>query len=249
MIEKDKIRKYDFITSLVLILLSCLILIGAFGMPRKGSYGGVQNMWYVSPALMPMIIGFGLLLLSLILLANSITTGGAKQFMDDMKHRESGIPIKTQRVIVLVLMLFNFIYMMIPRVDFFLSISFFLLTVVGTFYIEQLQLMKKITVIQIVWTLFLLLLAVTGLDKVLSGFFSYTLDIIGILVYGYTLRACFTLTRDDETERKHLKTVIWVALLTPSILCPLFRYVLLVPLPVEGLIFDRIFNSIYYLLR
>ena len=30
-------------------------------MPMKDSFGGVMNVWYVSPALLPMIIGFAII--------------------------------------------------------------------------------------------------------------------------------------------------------------------------------------------
>ncbi|MCF7934710.1 MAG: hypothetical protein K9M84_09695 [Spirochaetia bacterium] len=247
MIEKEQIRKYDFISSIVLIIVSCIILIGAFRMPMQGSFAGVQNQWYVSPALMPLIIGFGLLLLSLVLLLNSFISGGVSLFFQDLKKydRSAGMNEKTLRVIMLVLMLFNYIYLMIPRVDFFLSTSLFLLCVVGVFYIEHGRLAARITSIELIWTLVLLVLAVSGLFERSR----YVYDLLGMVVYASVVWFFIRYTADDPDQRRRVKTTILVALLTPGIICPLFRYMLLVPLPVEGIIFDGIFNSIYYLVR
>ena len=66
-------RGADIVIGIIFIILGVLILIGAFQMPLKDSYGGVESVWYVSPALMPLIIG-----VVMILLAVTITMFGIK---------------------------------------------------------------------------------------------------------------------------------------------------------------------------
>lgn len=251
MIDKENIRKYDFISSIILIIFSLLIIKGATGMPMEGSYGGVQNQWYVSPALLPLIIGFGLLLLSLVLLANSIITGGAKQFIAAAKtwKRSAKLSESTVRVLVTVLMLFNLIYILIPRVDFFIALTFFLLSVMGIFYIDDEKIIKKVALIVTIWTLISLLLVLTGISAKIFQGPALLLDVYSLIMYFHVLITLIRSTKGNAEYRKKFKTILIISLIVPTILCPLFRYVLLVPLPVEGLIFDRIFNSIYYALR
>ncbi|MCP3868621.1 MAG: hypothetical protein GY703_11085 [Gammaproteobacteria bacterium] len=60
--EKAHLRRLDFRTGILLSLLAIGIIWEASGYPISDSYGGVQNVWYVSPALFPLLVG-GLLLL------------------------------------------------------------------------------------------------------------------------------------------------------------------------------------------
>ena len=72
--DVKSLRKADFWTSIVLFALGVAMFIGATTFPMTDSYGGVQNVWYVSPALFPMIIASTLVILSLVLFANAIMT-------------------------------------------------------------------------------------------------------------------------------------------------------------------------------
>jgi hypothetical protein len=57
MMEKDKLRKADIFSGSLVVLLGLFIISQAFGMPMKDSWGGVQNVWFVSPALFPLLVG------------------------------------------------------------------------------------------------------------------------------------------------------------------------------------------------
>lgn len=54
--KKKELRKADFITSILLLLFSVWVIMETLKMPMKDTFGGVQNVWYVSPALFPLII-------------------------------------------------------------------------------------------------------------------------------------------------------------------------------------------------
>lgn len=266
--DKVTMRKRDFITSLILICTSIGILIGASRMPMKGNYGGVQNAWYVSPALLPLIIGIGLLILSCILLINSIVSKGAKGVIDDVvafaskKNRhtasnsdsvENSAKLANQisqfRVSIVVLEFFILIFLLIPRVDFLISLIFFLLSVMGMFYLNQATLFRNVAKLLIAWTLILGSIAWSNLDVLLVQTFEFTLDII---VFVMTVSIYIVLRKEaikDAEIKKKLRIVLLLSIAVPVIVTAVFRYALLVPLPVEGLFFDRICNSIYYALR
>ncbi len=268
MIDKDAMRKRDFITSLVLICISIGILVGASRMPMKGNYGGVQNVWYVSPALMPLIIGSGLLILSTVLLINSIVSNGAKRAIGDIQafvkrkpfssvfsmgqeqgSAESVAHFATYRVLLVVLEFFILIFLLIPNVDFLISLIFFLMGIMGMFYLDRIVLFLKVGTFLAAWTLVLCILMWSGLATMLVGVFEFTLD---ILVFLLTVALYVIMRKEavkDPSLKKKLKIVTLLSIFVPLLVTVVFRYFLLVPMPVEGLFFDRICNSIYYSLR
>ena len=54
MLEKEKLRKADIFSGLAIFLFGLFMVLMASEMPMKDSWGGVQNVWYVSPALFPL---------------------------------------------------------------------------------------------------------------------------------------------------------------------------------------------------
>ena len=92
--EKKELRKADFITSVLLLLFSIWMLIETFKMPMKDTFGGVQNVWYVSPALFPLIISIFISVLGIALFIHSIKSGGAKYFLDSIFMARLRCPYK-----------------------------------------------------------------------------------------------------------------------------------------------------------
>jgi len=75
--DKDQLRKADFKTGVFLIAFCLWYLVITFVfMPFKETYGGVENVWYVSPWIFPAVILTLLLLLSLVLTINAILSRG-----------------------------------------------------------------------------------------------------------------------------------------------------------------------------
>lgn len=247
--EEKKLRQYDFITAVGLILFSVWELLQAFKMPMKESYGGVQSEWYVSPALLPLVIGGGFILLGTVLLINSIKAGGAASFMEAVKKRgKIKLNEPTRRVITVVFALVSFIYLLIPNVDFFLSIALFLFYIATAFYPDNDDFRRRITLQFTIGMGVLLMLIVTGLDDILKGILTYNLDILALLFFIYL--NFFSRIKGNKfgIPRKLIRQVTLVSLIVPLILCPLFRYFLLVPLPVEGGII-KLMNLVYYAVR
>jgi hypothetical protein len=232
--ENEKLRRADFVTGIILILFGLFILSQALQMPMKDTYGGVTNVWYVSPALMPMIVSITILIMSSMLLVHSVRTGGARFFFETVSHYRFGVSDGGFRFLSILLAIVSFVYLFIPRVDFFLDITLFLLYFVAIFYFDDIVLLKKISVFYLIGSLVMLAISVFGLDATLHKLFSYTLDvatllyIVGLWVFERTL-----IGHDTELRRK-LRTTLILSIVVPLVLCPVFKYALLVPLPYEG---------------
>lgn len=247
--EAKKLRQYDFLTSILLILFGAWDLFETLKMPMKDSYGGVETVWYVSPALFPLFIGVAILLLGTVLLINSIKTGGAADFIESAKEiGKSKLNNETIRVLTVVLALGSFVYILIPNIDFFLSITLFLTFLCTAFYPDHDDFRKKYTYNYLAGTGVLLILIMTGLSNVLNSILKYNMDILGLIFIIYINIMGRRLARGYNVPVKLLRQVTIVSVAVPLILCPLFRYFLLVPLPVEGGII-KLMNLLYYTLR
>jgi hypothetical protein len=96
----------------------------------------------------------------------------------------------------------------------------------------------------------ILLLALSGLDKKLVTLFVYSLDIIATLMIASIVILLAVLVRKSGKAeyRKKLGQAMWMSFLTPIFLVPLFRFMLRVPLPVEGAVVNFM-SEIYYMFR
>ncbi len=247
--EDKKLRQYDFVTALVLILFSIWELLATMQMPMKESYGGVQNSWYVSPALLPLIVGLGILVLGTVLLINSIVTGGAKSFIESIKNSSKMvITEETKRIFTVLLALFSFIFILIPNIDFYLSINMFLLFITVAFYPDVEEYRKKITGQYFIASIVLAVIVFSPLGGIIKGVLKYNLDILVLLYIIYFNINSRILAKKYEIPAKSFRALTLVSIIVPLILCPLFRYFLLVPLPVEGGII-KLMNLLYYTIR
>ncbi len=245
MLEGKPLRRADFITGIILILFSLWMLIETFQMPMRDTYGGVENVWYVSPALLPLIIGIGLLILGVILLIHSIKLGGAHYFFETCKQYTNLLSESNYRFIAILIMLITFVYLFLPRFDFFLSILLFLFVFISVFYFEDRQIFNRLVLGYIAGCIFFILVYSTGLHPILINYYVYTMDLI-LFVY-FLFLAAYTkllIQRKSEYQRSYIITLS-VSFLVPLILCPIFKYALLVPLPVEGIVIEFM-NQIRY---
>ena len=85
MIEKDKLRKADVYSGAVIFLFGLWIVLQALKMPMKDSWGGVQNVWYVSPALFPLFVGSMIMLLGALLTRTALKRIGFKEFKNTVR--------------------------------------------------------------------------------------------------------------------------------------------------------------------
>lgn len=252
MIEKTRLRGLDLITSIIFFLLAIYILVGAMGMPLKDSFAGVDSVWYVSPALLPIIIGIAMLLLSATIFSNALKDGGwnallaiiseskNKKLLSDANIRYAGVLVP----------LIAMVYINITRIDFFITVVLYLIFTISVFHIDDLQIMRKMVYLYTGEMLFLVFLAVFGLDSKLKAFFPYSLDILAIVFIFSIITVLVILCQKEGSSvyRKKLSQAIFMSFLTPIFIVPLFRFMLRVPLPVEGVVVNAM-SALYYLFR
>ena len=248
MMETKKLRQADFITSILLILFGVWVLFEAFQMPMKGTYGGVKNAWYVSPALLPLIIGGAVFLLGIVLLMTAIRAGGASDCIQTIRSYTPKTNVQIERFAAIVLAFVVLVYLFIPRVDFFLSIWFFLSYLIIAFYSDSHKILRRLTVTYAVVSIIFLILFCCGLAEILNNGFKYSTDVVALisilLFHGYAIKMSIG---SSELKKKYMISAI-ISILVPLVLAPVFRFALLVPLPNEGGIID-LMSLIYYSVR
>jgi len=245
--KKKELRKADFITSILLLLFSLWIIMETLKMPMKDTFGGVQNVWYVSPALFPLIISIFIMVLGAVLFFHSIKTGGAKYFLDNFSLRYKGLSEKNIRFIGILLALFSFVYLNIPRIDFFISVTLFLTYFISVFYFDDKDLLKKLTLFYFIGSIIFIILFVFDISKIINSYYEYFIDILALFFYLSYVIYNWVNVKSSRIFKKRLIVSLLVSLVVPLVLCPTFRYFLLVPLPKEGLIIQFMHNIYYFL--
>ena len=74
-----------------IILLGLAVLFGASQMPVKGTYGGVTNVWYVSPAVLPILIGILIIVFSIGIFIRAVKHGGHKEIIQFFLEKAKGL--------------------------------------------------------------------------------------------------------------------------------------------------------------
>jgi len=253
MMEKAKLRGADLITSALFFLLAVWIIAEAFTMPLKDSYAGVDSVWYVSPALMPLIIGGAMMLLSIAIFVHAMRNGGLESLKSIWAGRDKSglLSDKNIRYASVLVPLVSLVYMNLTRIDFFLSIVLYLEFTITVFYIDDLAIMRKTFYVYFAEMLLILILAVFKIDKALMGLFNYSVDILAIvMIIIITVLLVSQIKKSGEPSyAKKFRSALWMTYLTPLFLVPIFRYMLRVPLPREGAIVDLMSLAYYSLVR
>jgi hypothetical protein len=247
--DKVELRKKDFITSLILIAFGIfMILCTIIEIPMKDSWGGVMNVWFVSPGLFPVCIGGLLIIMGMVLCRRAMKDGGAKKFIEDLSRRAEGSPGKTLRFLGILLVIVAYVYLYIPRIDYFLSTMFTLFVFITLFYLDRPDLLKKFFIFYLIGCLLFLIAFFVGIDKQLNERFLYFMDILVFLFFlTYIVYSRLLIWGDRVLKRKWNLSII-MSIVPSLILIPSFKYFLLVPLPVEGG-FIELMNIVRYALR
>ena len=246
MLQEKRLRQADFVTSIVLFAFGVWVLLQAFQMPMRDTYGGVRNVWYVSPALFPLVVGIGISILSVALLVHSIRVGGAANALQSIRSFAPKLTETGVRFIAILVAISTFVYVLIPRVDFVLSIALFLSFFVHAFSFEDFATLKTSLIIYGAMCLAILVLFWTGFAEATSDYFA--VDVIALLAT-IGINIWFRKKargRADLVSRFRVGLVVLVV--TPLFLAPVFRFLLFVPLPHEGGIV-QLMQLVYYSLR
>ena len=229
-----RMRRADFWTSLIFFGIAAGMIGSAMTMPLKESFAGVQNAWYVSPALLPLMIAGGLLILATTLLCNAIRTGGASAAFASLGRWAEASRDAAARMLVSIAMITGYVFGLIPRVDYVIATALFLQVFIAAFYVGRKEIMRLQT------ASFLLVVAPAFVADLFGVYPSpgtaprYGLDLIVLLIgFGLGLVTWRRLAPDPIGRRRFAITIavsIVVALLTSVS----FKFGLLVPLPAEG---------------
>lgn len=238
------LRKADFWTSLVLLAVAAGMLLVALRMPLEGTYAGVRNAWYVSPALFPILVAVALTFLSGILLANAVRTGGARAALQGLRGGTfRQFWTATEDFWIVAGILGAYIYVLIPRIDFIAATTLLLFALVATYDLGSARGARRVLATFAATALVVAVMALLGLEPAPRSAEAYSRDafVWGAAVLAIVMAALAV--RNDPEARPRLARCIGVSLLTPLIVGAIFKYGLLVPLPNEGLtveLLDRI---------
>lgn len=242
MMDKDKLRKTDIYSGAAIFLFGLWIILQAIKMPMKDSWGGVQNVWYVSPAIFPLLVGCMIMLLGGLLCRTALKMVGFKAFGQTVRWLLSkalwqflnSIPVL--RFYTIVALFLSFVFLTIPRIDFFLSAFLFLVVFITSFYFDDAILLKKLFFFYLAGIIVLILYFALGLNDPLGRIVPFPADILTIcFLVSYSVYA-WMLIRGNPLLRKKYRTAMIVAFVSPLVVGMIFKYFLLVPMPSEGLV-------------
>lgn len=242
MLEKTKLRKADAFTAVGLIVFGLWMLIEAFKMPMKDSWGGVMNVWYVSPAIMPIAIAVAIILLSVALLVHSVREVGLaelKAVAVRFAHRAVRKPSEGNIMFFAMASQFLFwVYLYIPRIDFFLNSVLFLMAFISMFYFGSIRLLKRVWIVYLIGAAFFLAYYATGIGAAAYAAFKYSGDVlmlVFLIVFSVVVNRLVALEIGDPVERRRrFRNMLLISILFPLFICPVFKFFLQVPLPYEG---------------
>jgi hypothetical protein len=251
MLEKEKLRKADVYSGIVIFLFGAWIVWQASKMPMKDSWGGVQNVWFVSPALFPLFVGAMIMLLGFLLARTALKTIGMKSFGDTLQWLFSQnllqflntVPVL--RFYAITVLFLALVFLNIPRIDFFLSAVLFLSVFITMFYFDEAVLLKKLFFFYLAGTVFFIFYFASSLEGLLSPVLPFAKDILALVfIFGYCLYA-WRLIRSNPLLRKKYRTGLIVAVVSPFVVGVIFKYFLLVPMPAEGMVV-ALLDAIWY---
>jgi hypothetical protein len=242
MLDKDKLRKADVFSGGVVFLFGLWVLSQAFQMPMKDSWGGVMNVWYVSPALMPLFIGSVIMLLGAMLCRIGLKAIGFETLKsllrwlvsaDLMRVLKSDTTVRFYAIAVLFLTL---VYVNLPRIDFFLCAVLFLTAFITMFYFLDDRLLRKFLVFYLAGEVGLIVFFAFGLHISGEDTPSVAADVLALLFISAYVGYVWVQVRADTRLRRQFRIGAIIALETPFVVGPIFKYFLMVPLPKEGLV-------------
>lgn len=251
MLDKEKLRKADIFSGSIIMIFGLWIISQAVQMPMKDSWGGVQNVWYVSPALFPLLVGAVIALLGAMLVRKAIQTVGREGLRDVLHWLGSAHLLnylKTPpvfRFYAMVALFFSFVFLNIPRIDFFLCTILFLIVFITMFYFDDDRLLKKLLYFYLAGIVAFIAFFSLGLPTTLEAFLPYPgdwLTLVFIIAYGIYV---WTLIRNVPPLRKKYRTALILTVVAPFTIGPIFKYFLLVPMPTEGMVV-AVLDAIWY---
>lgn len=251
MLAKDKLRKADIFSGGIISLFGLWIVLQAIKMPMKGSWGGVQNVWFVSPALFPLFVGLMIMLLGALLVRTALREVGFKalgKVLQWLVSREARTFLKTAvniRFYAIVALFFSLVYINISRIDFFLCSVLFLMVFITMFYFDDNTLLKKLLYFYLAGTALFIFYFVFNIQAMLEPVIPFAGDWLTLIFIIAYCTYCWGLVRNTPELRKKYRLSLILAITAPFLIGPIFKYLLLVPMPTEGLVV-AVLDAIWY---
>jgi hypothetical protein len=239
--EQEKMHGWDFVFSLVVMLFSLGVIATSLTMPFSGTVGGVTTEWYESPGLLPLFIGCSLFAAGLSVFTQSKNAHGRERFLKYFREiNPSGFLVSAGGIL-------SYIFVLITWYDFFLASSIFLLLYIGIYYLEEPEISSKLLKIYYSAIAISIAIFMSGVDQFLNSGYPFVTDFILVVTGAALIAAMYKGSKRSGTELlAKVRRLTLIAIIFPAVLCPIFRYFLLVPLPNEGLVVEQIFNHTYY---
>ena len=248
-VNKHHLRRADFKTGIILTVISGLMLNTALNYPLTDSYGGIENSWYVSPALFPLIISTALLICSVFLLVNSIRYGIRNKLLREYFSILQFIPGENGiRIAVILMFLGGYTYVLIPRVDFFVATAVFLFGFIPTFYVKDFSVTRLSIKAFAMGCLVIAVLALSGAGSAIKDHVIYIYDLLVIAIYIWSAVGLYAIGKSRPEIFSALNYCLAISITVALLICISFRFGLLVPLPKEGLVLE-LMHEIRNLLR
>ncbi|MBU2879904.1 MULTISPECIES: hypothetical protein [Aliiglaciecola] len=237
--EKSRtLARANFKVGLVVFIICVVFFVHTLSFPMTGSYGGVENQWYVSPALFPLSVLSILILLSGIMIIKVWKECDYFSSLTVQSVNAASMDSKTQDKWYVITLLCVYIYVYIPSADFYLVTCLFLLSLMLRFYLKLTGLWRGVLYVHI--PLAIVLLSVRSIHSDVFSWFlvSSIVDEQHILINDLCCAAALGLQlfasviRLKPEPAKVLR--VWIySLLIPLILICVFSFLLYVPMPVE----------------
>lgn len=252
MLDKDKLRKADVFSGAAVFLFGLWVLSQALKMPMKDSWGGVMNVWFVSPALMPLFIGATIMLIGALLCRMGLKAIGFEAFKGTL-HWLVSADLKrvlasdvSMRFYAIAFLFLTLVYINLPRIDFFLCAVLFLTAFITMFYFLDDRLLRSFLLVYLAGEVVLLLVFALGLHRPSAEAPSVLPDLLALAFIAFYVGYVWLLVRARAELRKKFRVGLLVSLLTPFVIGPIFKYFLMVPLPKEGLVVAAL-DYVWYL--
>ena len=243
--DQGRLRRADLRTGLGLMVFAVAMLGVTLTFPITDSFGGVRNVWYVSPALLPLLIGGSILLLAGLLVAKSARELGWDGVRQTLHPALPDVSPRGLRLLMILGSICCYVYVLVPRVDFTVATALLLMTFISAFHLDrEASVLRNLVAVIAIGCAVAAISAVAGAD-------SHDLAVDGVGLAGL---AAIAWVNRAAVRRKGLPLRYWwqtliVSLSAPLILALLFRYGLLVPLPHEGTILTAIDTARYAIFR
>lgn len=251
MMEKDKLRKADIFSGGVIFLFGLWVISQGLKMPMKDSWGGVLNVWFVSPALFPLFVGAMIAILGALLVRTALKEVGVSAFKNVLRwffSPDLARFLKTppvMRFYAMAVLFMAFVFLNIPRIDFLLSSVLFLIAFISMFYFDDDVLLKRMFFFYLAGTFACMIFFLLGLSKALESTLPYPSDWLTLIfICAYAIYARTLISKSPQLLKKY-RTSLILAVIVPFIICPIFKYFLLVPMPKEGLVV-ALMDAIWY---